>query len=110
MTADGRRRIASAVEDPDLFWAVRGAGANFGVVTRLQFRLHPLGDVLAGDILLPATRDVLHRLVPILLAAPDELTRCPSSCWRRRTRRSRMRTVDAGGLPLGRVVGFAGRR
>ena len=78
VTADGGRRIASAVEDPDLFWAVRGAGANFGVVTRLQFRLHPLGDVLAGDILLPATRDVLHRLVPTLLAAPDELTAMPT--------------------------------
>ena len=78
VTADGRRRIASAVEEPDLFWAVRGAGANFGVVTRLQFRLHPLGDVLAGDILLPATRDVLRRLVPTLLAAPDELTAMPT--------------------------------
>jgi FAD/FMN-containing dehydrogenase len=78
VTADGRRRIASAVEDPDLFWAVRGAGANFGAVTRLQFRLHPLGTVLAGDILLPATRDVLRRLVPTLLAAPDELTAMPT--------------------------------
>jgi len=78
VTADGRRRIASAVEDPDLFWAVRGAGANFGVVTRLQFRLHPLHNVLAGDILLPATRDVLRSLVPVLLAAPDELTAMPT--------------------------------
>jgi FAD/FMN-containing dehydrogenase len=77
VTADGRRRIASADEEPDLFWAVRGAGANFGVVTRLQFRLHPLDDVLAGDILLPATRDVLRGLVPTLLAAPDELTAMP---------------------------------
>ena len=77
VTADGRRRIASAVEEPDLFWAVRGAGANFGVVTRLQFRLHPLDDVLAGDILMPATRDVLRGLVPVLAAAPDDLTAMP---------------------------------
>ena len=77
VTADGRRRIASPVEEPDLFWAVRGAGANFGIVTRLQFRLHPLDDVLAGDILFPATRDVLRGLVPLLLAAPDELTAMP---------------------------------
>lgn len=78
VTADGRRRIASAVEEPDLFWGVRGAGANFGVVTRLQFQLHPLDDVLAGDILLPAARDVLRSLVPVLLAAPDELTAMPT--------------------------------
>src|SRR3989337_1634882 len=43
VTADGRRRIAGADEEPDLFWAVRGAGANFGVVTRLRFRLPPPG-------------------------------------------------------------------
>ncbi len=78
VTSDGRRRIASADEEPDLFWAVRGAGANFGVVTRLRFRLHPLGNVLAGDILLPATREVLHSLIPTLLAAPDELTAMPN--------------------------------
>jgi FAD/FMN-containing dehydrogenase len=78
VTADGRRRIASAVEEPDLFWAVRGAGANFGVITRLQFRLHPLDNVLAGDILLPYSRDVPRSLVPVLLAAPDELTAMPT--------------------------------
>ncbi len=78
VTADGRHLTASAVEEPDLFWAVRGAGANFGVVTRLQFRLHPLSDVLAGHILLPATHDVLRHLVPTLLDAPDELTAMPN--------------------------------
>jgi FAD/FMN-containing dehydrogenase len=78
VTADGQRRMASAVEEPELFWAVRGAGANFGVVTRLQFRLHPLGNVLAGDIVLPATRDVLRNLIPTLIAAPDELTAMPN--------------------------------
>jgi FAD binding domain-containing protein/berberine-like enzyme len=78
VTADGRRRIASTVEEPDLFWGVRGAGANFGVITRLQFRLHRLDNVLAGDILLPASHDVLRSLVPVLLAAPDELTAMPT--------------------------------
>jgi FAD/FMN-containing dehydrogenase len=77
VTADGQRRVASAAEESDLFWAVRGAGANFGVVTRLQFQLHPLDEVLAGDILLPATRQVLRELIPLLLAAPDELTAMP---------------------------------
>jgi len=77
VTADGRLRTVSADEEPDLFWAIRGAGANFGVVTRLQFRIHPLGDVLAGDIVLPATREVLRGLIPTLLAAPDELTAMP---------------------------------
>jgi FAD/FMN-containing dehydrogenase len=74
VTADGHRRMASSEEDADLFWAVCGAGANSGVVTRLNFRLHPLRNVLAGDIVLPATPSILRRLVPVLRAAPDELT------------------------------------
>jgi FAD/FMN-containing dehydrogenase len=43
VTADGTVRIASATENPDLFWAIRGAGSNFGVVTWFEFALHPLG-------------------------------------------------------------------
>lgn len=77
VTADGRRLVASEDESPDLFWALRGGGGNFGIVTRLRYRLHPIGDVLHGDIVLPATRDVLRRLVPTLLAAPDDLTAMP---------------------------------
>ena len=77
VTADGRRLVASEDENPDLFWALRGGGGNFGIATRLRYRLHPIGDVLFGDIVLPATRDILRRLVPTLLAAPDDLTAMP---------------------------------
>jgi FAD/FMN-containing dehydrogenase len=74
VTADGRLLTASADEHSDLFWAVRGGGGNFGVVTRFQFRLYPVDQTLSGAIFLPATRDVLRSLVPIAAAAPDELT------------------------------------
>ena len=59
---------------PDLFWAVRGGGGNFGVVTRFQFRLYPVGEILGGALFMPATRDVLRSLVPIAPSAPEELT------------------------------------
>ena len=64
VTADGRQVTASADSHPDLFWAVRGGGGNFGVVTRFQFRLYPVGMVLGGALFMPATRDVLRSLVP----------------------------------------------
>jgi FAD/FMN-containing dehydrogenase len=74
VTADGEVRMASATEHPDLFWALRGGGGNFGVVTRFCYRLSPVGEVLGGAIVLPATRDVVRSLVPIASAAPEELT------------------------------------
>ena len=47
VTADGQLRTASATENPDLYWAIRGAGSNFGVVTSIEFKLHPLGPLVA---------------------------------------------------------------
>jgi FAD/FMN-containing dehydrogenase len=77
VTADGRLARASAVENPSLFWALRGAGANFGVVTSFEFDLHPVGPtVLGGMILYPLGqgRDVLRQYREFLTDAPDELT------------------------------------
>jgi len=53
VTADGEVRTASAYDHPDLFWALRGAGANFGVGATLEYRLHPLTDVVAGLVAHP---------------------------------------------------------
>jgi FAD/FMN-containing dehydrogenase len=74
VTANGEVLTASATEHPDLFWAVRGGGGNFGIVTRFQYRLSPVGQVLGGALFLPPTREVLRSLVPIATAAPEELT------------------------------------
>jgi FAD/FMN-containing dehydrogenase len=77
VTADGQRRYASADENPDLFWAIRGAGANFGVVTSFEFRLHPVGpDILGGMVLYPLDqlRDVLQFYRELVDTAPLELT------------------------------------
>ena len=75
VTADGERRQASATENPDLFWAVRGAGHNFGVVTSFEYRLHPLTTVLGGMLIFPfeRARDVLRFHQELTASAPDEL-------------------------------------
>jgi FAD/FMN-containing dehydrogenase len=73
--ADGEMLTASMDKNSDLFWAVRGAGANFGVITSFRYRLHPLGQVLAGLLLHPRDRAAeliaFHR--EFLAGTPDEL-------------------------------------
>src|SRR5262249_32897320 len=76
VTADGERLRASADEHPDLFWALRGGGGNFGVVTSFEFRLHSVGPtVLAGPIFWDANDvgTVLRCYYDLVRDAPDEL-------------------------------------
>lgn len=76
VTADGKVLRVSASEHPDLFWALKGGGGNFGVVTRFEFRLHPVGpDLLSGLIVFPfaEAKTVLQRYREFMESAPDEL-------------------------------------
>lgn len=74
VTADGEVRRVDADHHPDLFWAIRGGGGNFGVVTRFLFRLHPLDGVVGGMLFLPATAGTVAGIVAASKAAPDELS------------------------------------
>jgi FAD/FMN-containing dehydrogenase len=74
VTADGRLVTVSEESDPDLFWAIRGGGGNFGIVTRFRYRLHPVEIVTGGALFLPLTREVLRGLIDASVEAPDDLT------------------------------------
>jgi FAD/FMN-containing dehydrogenase len=74
VTADGAIRQVDAEHDPDLFWAIRGGGGNFGVATRFTYRLHDLPSVVGGMMFLPATVDTVAGFMDLALSAPDELT------------------------------------
>jgi FAD/FMN-containing dehydrogenase len=73
--ADGRLVTASARENPDLFWAVRGGGGNFGVATSFEFRLHPVDTVYGGPMLWPLERaaEVQKLWRDFILKAPEEI-------------------------------------
>jgi hypothetical protein len=76
VTADGKVRTASADEHPDLYWALRGGGGNFGVVVSLEYKLYPITTVLSGLILHPLERgaEALRFFRDFIGNAPDELT------------------------------------
>jgi len=74
VTADGQLLRTDAESHPDLFWAIRGGGGNFGVATRLQLRLHQLDQIVGGMLLLPAAPAVIAGLVAEAEAAPEELS------------------------------------
>ena len=76
VTADGQLRHASAEENPDLYWGVRGGGGNFGVVTSFEFALHPMQrTIVGGEAVFPIERlkDVLKLYAEMSANAPDDL-------------------------------------
>jgi len=77
VTAEGMIRTVSPRVEPDLFWAMAGGAGNFGVATGFEYALNPIGRVSHGSIVLPASRETLEALIPLGLAAPDELTIMP---------------------------------
>jgi FAD/FMN-containing dehydrogenase len=74
VTADRERLQVDAGRHPDLFWALRGGGGNFGVVTRLKYRLHEIDTILGGLLVLPASSEILGSFIAAAGAAPDELS------------------------------------
>ncbi|CAN7695082.1 FAD-binding oxidoreductase [Devosia sp. Root413D1] len=74
VTAAGDILVADADNHPDLFWALRGGGGNFGVVTRLKFKLNPLPSFVGGPLVLPATAENIAKFAALADAAPDALS------------------------------------
>ena len=76
ITADGRKLRVNENENSDLFWGIRGGGGNFGIVTRFEFKLHPVGpEILAGLIVFPLNqaKQVLRQYRRFVESAPEEL-------------------------------------
>jgi FAD/FMN-containing dehydrogenase len=74
VTVDGQLLHVDAQTHPDLFWAIRGGGGNFGVVTRFQYRLHELPAFVGGMLLLPATPETIAGFISAAEVAPEELS------------------------------------
>ena len=74
VTADGEILQVDAETHPDLFWAIRGGGGNFGVATRFRFRLHEVGTIVGGMLFLPATPEIVASFIAEAETAPEELS------------------------------------
>lgn len=74
VTADGELLHVDAASHPDLFWAIRGGGGNFGVATRFTYRLYEVGSIIGGMLIQPATADVIAGFLAAAEAAPEELS------------------------------------
>lgn len=74
ITADGKLLRTDSESHPDLFWAIRGGGGNFGVATRFHFRLHEVDTIFGGMLFLPATPDVIASFIAEAESAPEELS------------------------------------
>ena len=100
VTADGRILAASAEENPDLFWAIRGGGGNFGVVTSFTVVAQPVKQVFFGQILFAPdeTAEVLRGWAAYMASAPEELT-TTAMCWP---------TFGEGAAPVAIMVCYAG--
>lgn len=100
VTADGTMRTASAQQEPDLFWALRGGGGNFGVVTSFEYRLHPVADVLGGMVVHPLERagEVLRFYRDYCASLPDE-----AECYL-----GILTSPDAGAPVVAMLLGYNG--
>ena len=123
VTADGTFRQASATDNPDLFWALRGGGGNFGVVTSFEYRLHPVTQVLGGLVLYPLDQahcgtSVLPRFLPIAARRGRSVRRTADgsardagrrvAAWLQRINRGRRKILGPArrfGTPLADLVG-----
>ncbi len=108
VTASGELVTASADSHPDLFWALRGGGGNFGVVTSFEFQLHPVRELLSGMIMFPfeMSKTVLQRFRDLCMEASDDLNHDGRNPAGSRWRVYRRRVVE----PLGDRRGGPTRR
>ncbi len=101
VTVDGRTLVASEETHADLFWALRGGGGNFGVVTRLDFRLHPVRDVVAGRLVYAyeSAPAALRAFRDVALGAPDDFSTQSFLTWDAETGERRLVTIVCSSGP-----------